>query len=111
MSSNLDLYPNLVNVRKKYYTQTELAAQLGITQQEVSRYERGEVKASINYLIDVADLCGVSIDYILGREGESTNLLTDDENELLSIYRKLSIENKIRVTERAKSLLDFTIKK
>ncbi|MCR4644920.1 MAG: helix-turn-helix transcriptional regulator [Oscillospiraceae bacterium] len=107
MNNHLLLYPNLVAVRKAKCTQREIAEYLGISQQEVSRYERGEIKASIGYLCDVADYCGVSVDYILGREPKSKELLREDEAQILSLYNCLSPENKIKLSERAQSLLDM----
>ncbi len=104
-NNNLYLYPNLVNARKNKYTQSELAELIGISQQEVSRYEKGAVKAPINYIIDVADICGVSVDYILGRE-QSLNAESDpDRDELMRMYDKLSEKNKLRAAERIQTLL------
>ena len=54
-------------VLKTKCSQAELADHLGISQQEVSRYERGETKAPVSFIADVAEFCGVSVDYILGR--------------------------------------------
>lgn len=105
MQNHLYLYPNLAKARKKKCSQAELAEQLGITQQEVSQYERGKIKAPINYLLDVADYCGVSIEYILGRSTEPRDLLTDEEAGLLHLFQQLSPLNRTRLHERAESLL------
>ena len=104
MQSNLNLYPNLVRARRKTCTQQKLAEHLGISQQEISRYERGEIKAPINYIIDVADYCGVSVDYIHGRMPNENIPLNNDEETLLNIFQSLSSENKIRLLERAAAL-------
>lgn len=107
MQNHLYLYPNLVEVRKSTCSQKELAEKLGITQQEISRYERGETKAPINYIIDVASICNVSVDFILGLPHNTTNMMLSSDFEILSIYKKLSKENKIRLMERAETLLDI----
>lgn len=107
MQDNLYLYPRLVAVRKAKCTQLELAEYLGISQQEISRYERGETKAPINYICDVADFCGVSVEYILGREEREKHNITPDEQKLLDIFSGLTHENKIRVIERAETLLEM----
>ena len=107
MQNNLYLYPRLVAVRKAKCTQLELAEYLGISQQEISRYERGETKAPINYICDVADFCGVSVEYILGREEREKHKITADEQKLLDIFTELNHENKIRVIERAETLLEM----
>ncbi len=107
MQNHLYLYPNLVRARKSKCSQAALAEHLGISQQEVSRYERGEIKAPVNYLADVAEFCGVSVDYILGRETEPVQMLKTDESELLHLYQTLSAENRIRLKERAAALLEL----
>ncbi len=107
MQNNLYLYPRLVEVRKAKCTQAELAEYLGISQQEISRYERGETKAPINYICDVADFCGVSVEYILGRETRDKQSLSADEQKLLDIFAALTSENRIRLAERAETLRDL----
>lgn len=105
MQNNLYLYPNLVKVRKGRMTQSELAKLIGISQQEISRYESGNIKAPINYIVDLANCFNVSTDYILGREGNNTDN-TDPEN-IMYLYDQLTYENKIRANERIKTLLDL----
>lgn len=106
MQNNLYLYPNLVKVRKGRMTQSKLAKLIGISQQEISRYESGEVKAPINYIIDLANCFNVSTDYILGREGINRKNSIDNDN-ILYLYNQLTNENKIRVSERIETLLDL----
>ena len=107
MQNHLYLYPNLVRARKAKCSQAELAEHLGITQQEISRYERGETKAPVNYLADVAEYCGVSVDYLLGRQTETAQMLTQDESALLHQYQALTPENQIRLKERAAVLSEL----
>lgn len=106
MQNNLFLYPNLVKVRKSRMTQSELAKMIGISQQEISRYEKGEVKVPINYIIDLANACKVSVDYILGREEIMAQEQSDKDN-VLFFYNQLNYENKIRAVERIKTLLEL----
>ena len=107
MQNHLYLYPNLVKVRKSVCTQKELAEKLGISQQEISRYERGETKAPINYICDVAEVCNVSVDFILGRDENTTNMMLASELEILDIYMRLNKENRIKLRERAVTLLEM----
>ncbi len=107
MNNHLYLYPNLVAVRKKKCTQYELAEHLGISQQEISRYERGETKAPVNYIVDLAQYCGVSVDYILGLSRDTTDLLSQEEFELLERFAKLTPTNRIKLIERAEILLEM----
>ena len=75
MQNNLYLYPNLIKVRKdKKLTQAELAKQIGISQQEISRYENGIRQADYKTLIAFADYFNVSIDYLLERTDNPTFL-------------------------------------
>lgn len=106
MQNHLYLYPNLVRARKSKCSQAVLAEHLGIKQQEISRYERGETKAPVNFLADVAEFCGVSVDYLLGRQTETADMLTQAESEMLHLYQALSPENRIRLSERATALLE-----
>ena len=106
MQNHLYLYPNLVRARKAKCSQAALAEHLGITQQEISRYERGETKAPVNYLADVADFCGVSVDYLLGRAYETEGMLTAEEAAMLRQFRALSPENRARLSERAEALTE-----
>ena len=107
VQNHLYLYPNMVAVRKNKCTQYELAEALGITQQEISRYERGETKAPINYIIDLAQYCGVSVDYILGISRNTTDMLSQEDFELLELYDKLNRLNRIKLRERAETLLEL----
>ena len=54
-------------------TQAEIAAHLGITQTQYSRYERGANEIPLHYLILVADYLEVSLDYLTGRTDEPKN--------------------------------------
>ena len=51
-------------------TQTEFAEDLCVTRQTVSRWESGSVLPDIEKIADIADLLGVSCDYLLKGEGE-----------------------------------------
>ena len=46
-------------------TQIELAEKLSVTRQTVSRWEAGSVMPDIDKISDIADLLGVSCDYLL----------------------------------------------
>lgn len=47
--------------------QQEIAKRLGIKQTQYSRYERGVNEIPLHYLIEVAEILEVSIDYLVGR--------------------------------------------
>jgi len=58
----------LKNLRKeKKLTQLQLAMELNMSQNTISRYETGERQAGYTELIRIADYFDVSIDYLLER--------------------------------------------
>ncbi len=60
---------NLAELRKKAgLTQSELAKQLNYSDKAVSKWERGESIPDINILKALADIYGVSVDYLLTEE-------------------------------------------
>ncbi|WP_298034386.1 helix-turn-helix domain-containing protein [uncultured Dysosmobacter sp.] len=62
-------YPRLRNLREdNEKTQGELAALLGTTQQQYSKYEKGIQEIPVHHLLTLADFYKVSVDYLLGRD-------------------------------------------
>lgn len=95
-------YPNIAKVRAEKYTQAEFANEVGIKQQEISRYESGETKAPISYIVDLAKCCNESIDYITGISEKKNK-----QDEIIELYNKLSYESQIKIIERATVLLEM----
>jgi transcriptional regulator with XRE-family HTH domain len=59
--------PRVAEIRKaRGITQVELAAKLGITQGNLSKYERGELRLHSDLLVKLAEILAVSIDDIFG---------------------------------------------
>lgn len=57
----------LVSVRRaKKISQDELAKRIGVHAPVIGRYERGEVKPSIEVATKIADALEVSLDYLVG---------------------------------------------
>jgi transcriptional regulator with XRE-family HTH domain len=83
------------------YSQTQLANKLKVHQTAISQWELGKSFPDILTMQKLADLYGVSIDYILGREtsrnGQAT--LSEDEKKLLRNYRGLGAEEKNTVQD------------
>lgn len=50
--------------------QKQLADLLGVSQMQISRYERGKQEPDIKTLIKLANYYGVTIDYLVGRDDE-----------------------------------------
>lgn len=49
-------------------SQKKVAEMLGMHTTQYQRYETGERKPAIDFLIQIADLYGVSLDYLVGRD-------------------------------------------
>jgi transcriptional regulator with XRE-family HTH domain len=69
----VDLKPviakNIINLRKsKNWTQTELAQKLNYSDKAVSKWEREESIPDVTVLKEIANLFGVSVDYLLEAE-------------------------------------------
>ena len=59
----------LADVRKKKgMNQFELAKAMGCTQGLISKYEAGQANIQLNTLMDICDVLGCSLDYLLGRD-------------------------------------------
>ena len=84
----------VVNLKKlrteRGFSQERLASLIGITQQAVYKYENLSVEPDIQTLIQLADLFGVSVDYLIGREEDKAVLaISPAEAEHINIWRRL----------------------
>ena len=62
------VYPNIKNLREDHdLRQREVAAALNVSQNTYSQYETGVIELTASNLVKLADLYGVSVDYLLGR--------------------------------------------
>lgn len=91
---NIEIANRLVKLRKeKGYSQEELANQLGISRQAVSKWERAEASPDTENLISLAQLYHISLDELLDTGIDST------EKEQVSPPRK---ENSLEEPEQQK---------
>ena len=81
------LYALNENIKKlrvaRGMNQVKLAQALGVTKQCVSNWENGNVLPSIDMLVKIAEVFGVTTDHLLGREERSTL----DVSELTEVQR------------------------
>ena len=76
----------------------ELGRQVGISPQNIGRWERGEVLPNIDFCVRIAAFYGISVNELLGVSEGATKpfaapmgeKLTASERELLADFRKLS---------------------
>lgn len=59
------------------WSQDELAKKIGTSAPIIGRYEREEIKPSIEVAVKLADALNVSLDYLLGK---SDNMILDKKN-------------------------------
>ena len=93
---------NIRKLRKnKRLTQTELARQIGSSQQSIYKYEAGICEPDIASLKALAQFFGVSIDYIVGNsDNENPDyvvekiILDRNEKEFILKYKQLDASAK-----------------
>ncbi|MBQ7033194.1 MAG: helix-turn-helix transcriptional regulator [Clostridia bacterium] len=83
--------------KSKHWNQVALAMKLNVSQYLISAYETGRHQPGIETLLQMAKLFNVSVDYIIGNTDIKTPIdafakdgLTEDEIELLSIFKTLT---------------------
>ena len=81
------------------WTQEQLANALGTTQQTIYRWETGAVDPQASKVMAISEALGITVSYIMGYDKKSQNVDTDDEQELLALYRGLSTAQRIAVLE------------
>lgn len=64
----MNLGDNMMLLRKKKgLSQADLGKKIGTSGDVVGRYERGDIKPSIDVVEKIADVLDVSIDYLIGK--------------------------------------------
>lgn len=76
-------------------TQAELASKVNVSQKSISKYERSERRPTYETLMKMADLFGVSVDYLLGK---SDNKNSTVKNNSVSISSAEAIKKCIQRT-------------
>ena len=79
---------NIKDIRtRKNMTQADVANALGVSSVVYSRYETGARQPSTEVLIQMADIFGVTVDYLLGRQDVEDSTLSSFELQLISASR------------------------
>ena len=72
---------------QKKMTQAELAKRLGITRSGVNAWEMGISVPSTQYIVELANIFGVSADYLLGRkEGAALSVSGHTQGDIGLVY-------------------------
>ncbi len=103
------------NLRKENnLSQVQLAERLKISKACISMIEIGKNEPTANTLIRYADYFHCTTDYLLGREDEFGNAISQteekrfslEERKLLETYRALNAKNKLKVETYAQIRLE-----
>jgi len=95
-------------------TQQTIADHLKIHRTAYTKYETTTITPDPHAMLRLADLFGVSVDYLLGREEETVSLsdnedarvlLSQPEKELLQIFRQLPFSEQQVLIRQAKNAL------
>lgn len=73
---------------KRNMTQQEVADAIGCSAVVYQRYEKGTRQPSIEVLLRLADVFGVTVDYLLGRQTVEDSTLSAYEIELVTAARE-----------------------
>ena len=79
---------NLTRLRTaSHLTQAELADKLSYSDKAVSKWERGESIPDVTVLKTVADLYGVTVDYLLAEHSENEEIIIPERKMTMNQYR------------------------
>ncbi len=89
-------------------SQKEFAEFIGIPQPSMSAYENGKNNPTIEVLINIADKCNVSVDWLCGRQADvSLSDLSDVASFLYNLMETNEIGCEIAVHDRIENGLDM----
>lgn len=103
----------------RHLTQTGMGARIGVTQQNISRYEKDVSTMPVEMLIETADYFNVTTDYLLGRsemkrnlEGQvQVNKEIDEYFDLVEMYRDLDARDREIVLSTITAMIKTKAKK
>lgn len=72
----------------------------------VSKWESGYQTPEMYTIKCIAELCGVSTDYLCGKEKEPLTVSDEGLDEVISIFQKLSPDNRAKLIELSRLYLD-----
>lgn len=94
---------NLLSLlEKKGLKQADLCEAIGISSSTMTNWKNRGTDPPAKYIIPICEFLDITpYVLLLNKEISSRNELSNDENEMISIYKRLSDINKVRVKERA----------
>ncbi|MDD4689405.1 MAG: helix-turn-helix transcriptional regulator [Eubacteriales bacterium] len=94
--------------------QTELAERVGISKQSLYKYLHCKCEPRAEVIAKMADALNTTADFIVGLTNDPKAISRDEtdeqvarkETELLSKFRRLSVDDQIRIEERMNIMLE-----
>lgn len=90
-------------------SQDEVAKNLGISRDTLSKYETGELEPNVDTLVKLANMYHVSLDYLVGKTNERVSLDNDKPSEFERRFNSLGPEEQ-RDLEKYMDLLEIKTK-
>lgn len=115
-AEDLNFYENIGDkiqeIRKaKELTQEDLARKLGISRAVIAGYETGRAKIPLITLFNLAELFGVSIDYLITKRGSLREYNIDHNLDYLSLFSAAKnmyfFKGKVELEEILSFIFDF----
>lgn len=79
------------------YSLKGLSPEIGITDVTLSRYMTGSRTPELPYIIRIAEFFGVSVDWLIGFNGERYDVIPEDIQELIHLYSLASKDDRLVV--------------
>jgi len=99
----MDFGEKLTTLRKsREWTQEQLAEQLNVSRQSVSKWEGGQVVPDVEKIVELSTIFDVTVDYLL-KPSEIDELSV--KTEILEQQQKKMLEREQKRTQNAKNLL------
>ncbi|MDE6539822.1 MAG: helix-turn-helix domain-containing protein [Ruminococcus sp.] len=97
------IFNNIVNLCRKNGTSvTNLARMFTQSSSHVERWKNGTISPDV--LISIAEYFGVSLDYLM--TGKAETKLTQNEEELLSVFNNFNYREQLKIIGRVEECLD-----
>ena len=99
--------------KEKGWTQVELAEKLQVSDKAVSKWEKDDAFPSVEFFPMLAELFGVSIDYLMTGKKAEPQVVTMSKAEFCAKNNNVALVKKIDCThkdENGKTLIDYILK-
>lgn len=119
MSGGVTIFSDRLRQLRKQHklSQDALAKQLFVSQQSIAKWEKGKITPNPETLSKIADIFGVSTDFLIGRINqeeptpEEWDSLTDTQKEIIELMGKLPLEQQNELVRQAQYQLWLLLQK